>query len=426
MIEGGVPNVRLAFTFHSCLGEGGFGEVYLATQHTEGGITRDVAVKVLHERFHDGSDAVKRLRDEGQALAMLAHPCILSVHEFARVDGRLALVTEYVEGVDLSHFCVPERLLPVKVAVQVLREISEALAFALTTLNPLTGRPLELIHRDVKPANIRISVDGKVKLLDFGVARTQEINRQAKTAMGDVLLTLGYGAPEALAFGVSGPSVDVFALAASAYEMFAGTPFYGISDLQYQLSLALDSEDYALHLDKRLEAISNLEVRALLKVMMGFAHETRITAAEASDRADEILGTLDGPSLGKWCRDTKFPDHSYATAEFCGRRINAEGVVATPTPAPRSSRAPAEVSVPPVFGGGGDTLDLTHPPAPSRVPPPPDSVLTELAILDPPVSSAPARPRSRLPLILAAMAVLGGALMFVFGIVALVVVVVFA
>ena len=99
----------LAFTFHSCLGQGGYGEVYLATQH--GNIQRQVAVKVLRPEYQEGSDAMNRLRDEGQALAFLQHPAIVAVHEFARIDGRLGLVMEYIEGADASLFTDKDHLL---------------------------------------------------------------------------------------------------------------------------------------------------------------------------------------------------------------------------------------------------------------------------------------------------------------------------
>jgi len=414
-----------AFTFHNCLGEGGYGEVYLATQQTVGGIKRDVAVKILHERYDEQSDAVKRLRDEGQALALLAHPAIVSVHQFCEINHRLALVMEYIEGADVSYFCDPERLLPERICVEVVREVAEALSHALTVHNPKTDRPLNMIHRDIKPANIRITVDGNVKLMDFGVARSTEMDRKAKTAMGDVMLTAGFGAPEALGFGVTGPMVDVFALGVTFFQMCTGESFYGKTDLAFQVSLAMDSEDYNIHLEERLALIGNPELRKLCGDMLKFQHELRPEAVEIADRADDLWRSLDGETLGKFARHLKFPDLSYSDAEFCGKLIDGKGeIVGAQAPlaaAPRSSASgapgfsPSPSLAPPAPEfGESRTLELTSPPPEPRVSAPMPA--------PPPVASAPMPPAaggSNAPILIGVAAVLAGLAMFGIGIVAL-------
>lgn len=317
---------RLAFQFHHCLGVGGYGEVYLARQHTEGGLHREVAVKVLYEKYDDDSNAVKRLRDEGQALALLAHPAILTVHGFAKVDGRLALVTEYIEGSDVSVFCDPDDLLPSRIAVAIVREVAEALDYALTVPNPHTGRKLKMIHRDVKPANIRVSTDGTVKLLDFGVARSNEMERQAKTAMGDVLLTSGFAAPESLGFGVTSPSVDVFALGVTLFAMLTGKEFYRGRDLKFQVTLALNAVDFAAYLEERLQMVEPGPIRDLLTDMLGFQHELRPKAREVAERLDAIVDALPGPTLGQWARNRQWPEQRVDDGELEGLLFDAEGV----------------------------------------------------------------------------------------------------
>ncbi len=320
-----MPSSRLAFTFHACLGEGGYGEVYLARQITEGGIARDVAVKVLRERYDETSSAVKRLRDEGQALALLAHPVILGVHGFCKVEGRLALVTEYIEGADLSYFCTPGNLLPPRIAVEVIQEVADALAYAYTTPHPMTGRPLEMIHRDIKPANIRISTDGKVKLLDFGVARAEEMDRQAKTAVGDVLLTSGFASPEALAFGVAGPTVDIFALGVTFFAVLTGKQFYRGRDLQFQVTLALNAADFEAYLEERLLLIDDPALREIVGSMLVFQHEKRPTAAELAERLEALHKRMEGPILSRWARDREWPLITIEDAELVGKSIDTEG-----------------------------------------------------------------------------------------------------
>src|SRR5690349_8346505 len=99
-----------SYTFWKCLGRGGFGEVYLATRKSAEGIERKVAVKILRSDAHGrggiSEQAVARMRDEARLLAILAHPAIVAALELTRLHGRIALVTEYVDGTDLTSFCV--------------------------------------------------------------------------------------------------------------------------------------------------------------------------------------------------------------------------------------------------------------------------------------------------------------------------------
>jgi serine/threonine protein kinase len=294
---------KLEFTFRKCLGAGGFGEVYLAEHYTKGGISRLVAVKVLKSEFGADSDAVKRLRDEGQILAMMQHPAILGVHHFAEVDGRIALVTEYIEGIDLASYCVPGNLMPKRAALGIVGEVASALDFAYHTNNPKTGRKLKLIHRDIKPENIRLSIHGQVKVLDFGVARSNEMQRAAKTAMGDILMTPGYGAPESLAFGVTGPKVDVYALGATLYRMITGEKFYQDKPITFQLNLAMDTADYAIFLDKRLDLVKSIPISELLRDMLQHTPERRLTAADVCDRCEDLVRKLKGPPYQRWARE---------------------------------------------------------------------------------------------------------------------------
>ncbi|MCA9570013.1 MAG: serine/threonine protein kinase [Myxococcales bacterium] len=359
------------FVFHACLGAGGFGEVYLATETTEGGLERVVAVKVLHEPLDEASDAVKRLRDEGQVLALLAHPAVLGVHELAQVDGHLALVTEYVEGVDLAWFCVPERLLPPRVAVLVAGEVAAALEFALSTPNPETGRPLGLIHRDLKPENVRIAKTGQVKVLDFGVARSTEMHRRARTAAGQVILTPGYGAPETLQFGVLGPAVDVFALGVTLFAMLTGQTFYANDDLGRQVLLASDSVAYREHAEARLAQIADPDLHALVRDMVEFAHEHRPTMREIADRCDRLAHRLPGPTLLQWVRTATFPEPGASHGRYDGAHVSSTGAITRPTPSLPLSQAPTVIREDP------------EPPPPPRRPEPPS---------EPPPPARPAHP----------------------------------
>lgn len=412
--------------FHNCLGQGGYGEVYLATQH--GNIQRQVAVKVLRPEYQEGSDAMNRLRDEGQALAFLQHPAIVAVHEFARIDGRLGLVMEYIEGADASLFTDKQYLLGEKVVLTIVREVAEALHHAYNAPNPRTGKPLELIHRDIKPANIRLSTDGNVKLLDFGVARANEMDRKASTMMGDVLLTSGFGAPETLGFGIQSAAGDVFALGVCLYQLLTGDDFYGTSDLRMQVNLALDSEEYKTHAELRLGSIAHDGIRALLTDMLQYSHEHRPDAGQVADRADELFKKLDGDTIGQWARAFEWPPLPEIKADLVGRRIDGEGVVLPPskdlpesklTGGPDGAQGSPDAPLPPPPRFEGKVNTLPGPP-PRQESGPPATPAPAAAPAAPPVQPAPApvaAPKSRMLLFLAVAVLLTGLVVFGLGVV---------
>ena len=169
------------FHIQSCLGRGGFGEVYRATMISAGGVRSDVAVKVLHKDLDPRSQSVERLRDEARLLGILNHPNILKVSDLVLLQDRVALVTEYVEGADLDQ-CIETQddPIPLRPLLEALGRVAEALYAAHTTAGP-DGAPLHLVHRDIKPSNIRLSKHGTVKLLDFGIAKARDEGREAKT-----------------------------------------------------------------------------------------------------------------------------------------------------------------------------------------------------------------------------------------------------
>ena len=364
---------RVAFTFHRCLGAGGYGEVYLATQHLKSGIQRTVAVKVLRSDLDEASDAVKRLRDEGQILAMLSHPSILNVHEFAQVDGRVALVTEYVEGVDVAA-CIDRQNLPLKVALSILAEVADALHFAWHTKHPNSGRELHLIHRDIKPENVRVSMSGEVKLLDFGIARSTEMKRRAKTAAGDVLMTPGYGAPEALTYGVASPSVDIYALGVTLFRMVTMQKLFEGKPLSFQVSLAMDTVDYKEFMKARLRLVKNKEVRRLLADMLSHAPEHRPLSSEVRDRCEDIAAELDGPTLLKWVKEGGLPRSRSRPkgGELAGKEVTVSGAVIAAGEAAKLSDLSA---APEVSGEAPTELPPTEQPTTARdsgkLPPPP-------------------------------------------------------
>src|SRR3954469_6089709 len=187
------------------LGAGGMATVYLAEDERLG---RKVAVKRLHSASPE--DAAQRFEREAKVGASLSHPNLVTVFDTVADDEGVLIVMEYVEGENLAELMARERV-PAEQAVSIIRQVAGALDHA---------HQAGVVHRDVKPANILISPDGKAKLVDLGIATASE--RTQITAVGTVLGTPSYMAPEQLEGGAITKGVDLYALGAVAFELLSG------------------------------------------------------------------------------------------------------------------------------------------------------------------------------------------------------------
>lgn len=202
------------------LGAGGMGEVYRARDTRLG---RDVAVKVLPRELASDPERLRRFDLEARAIGALSHPNILSVHDFGNADGIVYLVTELLEGETLR-----ERLsgtaLPARKAIDYAIQIAEGLAAA---------HAAQIVHRDLKPENLFVTRDGRVKILDFGLAKLAPVpslettasvdaTRAFGTMPGAVLGTIGYLSPEQVRGEPADHRSDIFSFGAILYEMLTG------------------------------------------------------------------------------------------------------------------------------------------------------------------------------------------------------------
>jgi predicted Ser/Thr protein kinase len=214
------PGQRLGpYEILSALGAGGMGEVFRARDARLG---RDVAIKVLPpERADD--PAFRRFEQEARAAGALNHPHVLAVFDVGREGDAPYMVTELLEGQTLRERMVGE-LLPVRKAVEIADEIAQGLAAA---------HERGIVHRDLKPENVFITRDGRVKIIDFGLAKlnpplaetgeTATLDTSAPaTGAGTVLGTVGYMSPEQARGNAADHHADIFALGAVLYEMLSG------------------------------------------------------------------------------------------------------------------------------------------------------------------------------------------------------------
>ena len=195
------------------LGRGGMGTVYRAAR-ADGAFEKTVALKVVR-RGLDTDDVLARFRRERQLLASLDHPNIARLLDGgATDDGRPFLVLEHVEGEPLTDYADRKRL-PVDARLRLFEQVAEAVQHAHRRL---------VVHRDLKPSNILVTGEGRVKLLDFGIAKLldPEASDDAPTRTGRQPLTPAYAAPEQLAGGAITTATDVYALGALLFELLAG------------------------------------------------------------------------------------------------------------------------------------------------------------------------------------------------------------
>jgi serine/threonine-protein kinase len=169
---------------------------------------------------------VGRFLHEGRLLTQLHHANIAQVYDMGEEGGTLYLALEYVPGVDLStlHQCVRARgeQLPLSLAVYVAQQMAEGLGYAHRR-TALDGAPLNIVHRDVSPQNVMVSYDGEVKVIDFGIARSEARSRH--TAQASVMGKLGYMAPEQARGEPVDHRADQFAVGVVLWELLAGAPF---------------------------------------------------------------------------------------------------------------------------------------------------------------------------------------------------------
>jgi serine/threonine protein kinase len=204
----------------SRIGAGGMGEVYLAEDAT---LSRKVALKLLPANFAANADLVRRFEQEARAVGMLNHPNILTIYDTGVSQGTPYIVTELLEGANLRAL-LNDRPLPLSRALEYARQIAEGLAAA---------HEKGITHRDLKPENLFVTTDGRIKILDFGLAKlnppklvgimgTEALMQTPHTDPGVVMGTVGYMSPEQVRGQEADHRSDIFAFGIIFYEMLTG------------------------------------------------------------------------------------------------------------------------------------------------------------------------------------------------------------
>jgi serine/threonine-protein kinase len=221
------------------VGSGGMADVYKAKDHR---LNRFVAIKVLKQEYSNDAKFVTKFRAEAQSVAGLSHPNIVNVYDVDEDDSLNYIVMELVEGITLKKFIEKKGKLEVTEAVGIAVQIAQGMEAAHDN---------HIIHRDIKPQNIIISKEGKVKVTDFGIAKAATSNTITSNAMGSV----HYISPEQARGGYSDEKSDIYSLGVTMYEMLSGNvPFEGDSTVAVALSHIQEEAAPLQELDEEIPA----------------------------------------------------------------------------------------------------------------------------------------------------------------------------
>jgi len=326
---------RRRIKFVEALGKGGFGSVYLADVRSRDNFAQRVAVKILNEDLGSNVDIAGRQRDEARLLGQLNHDHIVKVFDLLDIDGRPAVLMEYVPGVDAGRL-LQQGALPPRAALEIVAATASALHAAQTTISPFTGRPLAVIHRDVKPSNLLLSEHGTLKVLDFGIARA-DFDREGQTRSVQ-FGTARYMAPEQWLNEPLTEAVDVFALGVSTLEMMSGS---------WADRLPLRSDKYNAGRDAQIARLRRprwggvwwRELEELLQDMMAFDAEERPSAEHIQEVCTRLSEEIGGESLRRYARGRVPP-----LVEERRRRMRDESLLPSADLIPQSDPDPSIVT----------------------------------------------------------------------------------
>ncbi|MFC4598848.1 Stk1 family PASTA domain-containing Ser/Thr kinase [Cohnella hongkongensis] len=235
------------------VGGGGMALVYKAKDLL---LNRFVAVKVLRQQFTHDDDFVKRFRREAQAAASLSHPNIVSIYDVGQVDDTHYIVMEFVDGANLNEIIRERAPLQTEEAVKIAAQICDALEHAHYN---------QIIHRDIKPHNILIGHNGRVKVTDFGIARAATSSTITQT--GSVIGSVHYFSPEHAKGVVTGEKSDLYSLGIVLYQMLTGRlPFLGESPISVALKHLQEPFEQPRLVNPHIpQSVENIILRAMRK-----------------------------------------------------------------------------------------------------------------------------------------------------------------
>jgi serine/threonine protein kinase/Tol biopolymer transport system component len=318
----------------SLLGSGAMGEVYRARDTK---LNRDVALKVLPRTFALDPDRLARFRREAQVLAALNHPHIAAIYGFEEADGLAALVLELVEGATLADR-IAQGPVPVDEALAVSRQIADAVE---------TAHDKGIIHRDLKPSNIKIAVDGAVKVLDFGLAKSDIPGGPpdlTASGAGLILGTASYMSPEQARGHRVDKRADIWALGCVLYEMLTGRLAFPGSTVSDTIAKILEREPDWSALPPAIPlSIRRLLLRCLKKDPRQRLRDIGEVRIEI-DAIDEVAPAVSDSDASATARASPLPWTAFAALVVGAIAASAVWKVVAPATTPEDPLANAKFS----------------------------------------------------------------------------------
>ncbi|PYO94621.1 MAG: hypothetical protein DMD62_05105 [Gemmatimonadetes bacterium] len=277
------------YELHQLLGEGAMGIVWKAYDTV---LRRFVALKLLSASFRKTKDMQERFLREARAAGAIQHANIVTVYDLGESDGQLYIAMELVEGRDLSDMIALRDPLALERKLDITIEVLTGLHFA---------HQRGVIHRDVKPSNVRVMPDGRIKIMDFGIARLQKADA---TGSGAIVGTPTYMAPEQITNGAITPATDVFSVGCMLYELLCYQRPFEAESVHGVLYQVLTTEPRPLR--TVAPSIPAALERVVAKAMNKVPHERYESAGQMMSTLQQIRAALSGADeeatqpLGRW------------------------------------------------------------------------------------------------------------------------------
>ncbi len=373
---------RRRFKFLKELAQGGFGKVYLAEMITGENFSSIVAIKLLHGKWLGNDEIVMRSRDEARLLGRLRHRNIVRVEDLTSIGGQCAIVMEYLQGVDLKTIATSLREQGRRFPRRSVFEATGAIASALDAAyshRPLQGgEPLQVIHRDIKPSNAMITIEGDVKVLDFGTARASFEEREAKTQV----LAFGsqaYMAPERMLGEADAPSGDIYSLGITLYECLSLDSFGKTPLRQERFEPTIRARVAELDLSDISAALQE-RTRECMLSLLAYEPEARPTAVQVIEEMEGLADLALDAGLKRFSRESVKQIYESWVPEqdpsdpYSGAVLEEDASGATSRSSDGEFRVPREFDDLPVDLPSGSPSAEAEGPAAFASPPPPPAV----------------------------------------------------
>jgi beta-lactam-binding protein with PASTA domain/predicted Ser/Thr protein kinase len=285
------------------LGSGGMANVYLAEDQELG---RRIAIKILNDRHAHDEQFIERFRREAKNAAGLSHPNIVSIYDRGEAEGTYYIAMEFLDGRSLKELIVSRGPAPVNLAIEYTRQILDALRFAHRN---------GIVHRDIKPHNVIVDAEGRIKVTDFGIARA---GTTQMTEVGSIIGTAQYLSPEQARGSPVDQTSDLYSVGIVLYELLTGkVPFTGDSPVE----IAMKHISAPPEPPSRLRADVPAELDKIVLRALAKSPQQRYKSAEEMDR--DLARVAQGATVSR------------ETDEAATQIISRPTIVATPPPTPR-------------------------------------------------------------------------------------------